>query len=123
METSNAVRRDNLLMAVDFVLLKDFRWARIGSEDDGEERWAVVGRSWFDRSWTGDNGNTHLWTSFAMDVWLGQADGTTRRVQTLWGESEIIDAEDDVVRNVVRAAIDDVFDAGTAAIGELYHDG
>lgn len=121
-ETTNDVRRDNLVMAVDFILLKDFRWARIGPEVEGEEaRWAVVGRSWFEQSWTGDSGNTHLWTSFAMDVWLGQPDGTTLRTQTLWSESEIVDVEDEVVRNLLRSSIDDIFDAGDAAIEELYH--
>ncbi len=121
-ETSNAVRRDNLLMAVDFILLKDFLWARIGTpEEDEEERWAVVARSWFEQSWDGDEGNTHLWTSFAMDVWMGQPDGTTRRVQTLWSESDIVDVEDEVVRNLLRSSIDDIFDAGDAAIEELYY--
>jgi len=56
-----------------------------------------------------------------MDVWMGQPDGTTRRVQTLWSESDIVDVEDEVVRNLLRSSIDDIFDAGDAAIEELYY--
>ena len=118
-ETDNDVRRDNLVMSVDFAMRKDFRWVNIGSGEDA--RRAVVGRSWLEDSFVGDEGNTHLWMSFAVDVWMELPDGSTQRVQSLWSESETIDVEEDIVRNLLRGSIDDVFDAGDAAIEELYY--
>jgi len=118
--TSNDVRRENLLMSIDFVLLKDFRWVEL----DGGERRALVARSWMDQSWTGDSGATHLWQSFAIDVWLGQEDGSTWRYQALWSESEVVDGvTEETIRATVRIAIDDIFAAGDSAIEQLYHDG
>ena len=126
MITHNDARRENAAMAVDFVLLKDFRWAGIGTpEDDEPERWAVVARSWFDESWHGDTDNTHLWHSFALEVWMGVDDDTTWRMQSLWSETDVgIDKTEDginAIRGTTRWGINGVFEAGEDAIDELYY--
>ncbi len=126
MITSNDARRENAAMSVDFILLKDFRWARIGTPEEGEpERWAVVARSWFDESWHGEADNTHLWHSFAVEVWMGVDDETTWRMQCLWSETDVgIDKTEEgieAIRGTTRWGINGVFEAGEDAIEELYY--
>ena len=127
MITYNDARRENAAMAVDFVLLKEFRWARIGTpeDEDDPERWAVVARSWFDQSWHGDSDSTHLWHSFALEVWMGVDDETTWRMQSLWSETDVgIEKTEEgiaAIRGTTRWGIDGVFEAAEDAIPELYY--
>lgn len=117
MVSLNNARRQNFLMSVEFLLMKDFRWVELA-----DDRHAVVARSWFEQSWPGDDGNTHLWQSHAVDVWIGRPDGTTWRFQGLWSESELgISASAGAIAATVRGATDAIYQAGDAAIGELYH--
>ncbi|MEE2829200.1 MAG: hypothetical protein VX498_08430 [Myxococcota bacterium] len=121
MRTVNDARRENFLMAVDFILFKDFRWSAVGTEEEaGEDRpRAMAARSWFEESFPGDNGQTQLWQSYSIDIWLDDGAGRTRRFQTLWSESDIIDVDEDIVRNVLRNSICDVYTAGDEAIEQL----
>ena len=121
LRTTNDVRRENFLMSVDFVFDKDFRWSFVGPDDgSGSERnRAIVGRSWFEESFSGDNGSTMLWQSYSLDLWLDNGSGGVQRFQTLWSESQVVDISDDVVRNVLRNSIDDIFVEGDAAIEAL----
>ena len=121
LRTVNDARRENLLMNVDFILFKDLRWSRVGTEEEfGPDRpLAIAARSWFAESFSGDTGNTTLWQSYSIDLWIGDGDGATRRFQTLWSESDIIDVDEDIVRNVLRNSIDDIYAAGDEAIAAL----
>lgn len=125
--TSNDVRRENAVMAVDFILLKDFRWVRIGTPEDEDDpvRWAVVARSWFDESWHGDTDNTHLWHSFALEVWMDADDETTWRMQSLWSETDVgIEKTEEginAIRGTTRWGINAIFEAGEDAIEDLYY--
>ena len=121
LRTNNDVRRENFLMSVDFVFDKDFRWSFIGADDgSGDERnRAIVGRSWFEQSFPGDNGNTMLWQSYSLDLWLDDGSGGAQRFQTLWSESQVVDISEDVIRNVLRNSIDDIFVEGDTAIEAL----
>ena len=112
-------------MSVDFMLFKDFVWSRVGTEEDaGEDRpHALVARSWFEESWEGDSGATVLWQSFSLDVWLEDGAGATQRFQTLWSESQVVDVDEDILRNVLRESIDDIFIVGDEAIAALHEDG
>ena len=124
MQTLNDARRENFLMSVDFMLFKDFVWSRVGTEEEaGQDRpHALVARSWFEESWEGDTGATVLWQSFSLDVWLEDGTGATQRFQTLWSESQIVDVDEDIVRNVLRESIDDIFIVGDEAIAALQSD-
>lgn len=121
MRTVNDARRENFLMSVDFILFKDFRWSHVGTEDEvGDDRpRAFAARSWFEESFPGDGGHTHLWQSYSIDIWLDDGSGRTRRFQTLWSESDIVDVDEEVVRNVLRNSICDVYEAGDEAIEQL----
>jgi len=121
LRTVNDARRENFLMNVDFVLFKDFRWSRVGTEEEaGVDRpRAIAGRSWFAESFPGDGGNTTLWQSYSLDLWIEDGTGGSRRFQTLWSESDIIDVDEDIVRNILRNSIDEIYAAGDEAIEEL----
>ena len=123
--TSSDVARENLAMSIEFILLKDFRWVRVGTpedEDDEDIRWAVVARSWCAESFHGEQENTHIWQTFALEAWIGQADGTTWRMQSLWAETDLGDGvTDDQIRGTTRWGVDGVFVAADDAIQELYH--
>jgi hypothetical protein len=121
LRTVNDARRENFLMNVDFILFKDFRWSHVGTEEDagtGRPR-AIAARSWFAESFSGDSGNTTLWQSYSLDLWMEDDSGGCQRFQTLWSESDIIDIDEDIVRNVLRNSIDDLFAAGDEAIEGL----
>jgi hypothetical protein len=60
-----------------------------------------------------------LWQSYSLDLWIEDGNGGSRRFQSLWSESDIIDVDEDIVRNVLRDSIDDVYAAGDEAIDGL----
>ena len=107
----NEVRRENLLMSVDFTVAKDYRWVPVTS-DNGTERWGILGRSWFSESFAADDGDSTLWQSFTLDVWLEKSDDGLLRYQSMWTETEIPGvSDDDIVRGVIRLSLDDTFEA------------
>lgn len=122
LQTVNDARRENAAISASFLLYKDFRsfsW----EDDDGEEREAFYSRSWFQDSWPGDDGASHLWQSFTADVWIGRPDGTTWRYQALFNESEVyvlgIRANDEVQANLVSSASEGAMIAQDGAAGGL----
>jgi hypothetical protein len=121
LRTINDARRENFLMSVDFILFKDFVWSHVGTEEEvGTDRpRAIAARSYFAESFPGDAGNTMLWQSYSLDLWIEDENGGSRRFQSLWSESDIIDVDEDIVRNVLRDSIDDVYAAGDEAIDQL----
>jgi len=115
----NEVRRENLLMSVDFSVAKDYRWVPI-TTDSGAERWGIVGRSWFSESFPADDGDSILWQSFTLDIWLDRADEGLLRYQSMWTETEIPGVSDaDIVRGTIRLSLDDTFDAEDNFLDEL----
>jgi hypothetical protein len=117
METKNDATRANILFTVTFELFKDFRWIEVGPD-----RWAFISRSWFAESWTGAKDNTTLWQSFSTDLWIGQEDGTTIRVQVPWSESDLgISTKDEAVAATVKSAADGIFKTADEQIGALYY--
>lgn len=118
--TSNHAERQNLLLHVEFILYKNFRWVEVLDDDGEHARWAIVARSWFDQEWHGEEGNNSLLQSYATDLWFEADDGGVWRYQTLWSESEIaVEVSDDGVRNVLRRSIDDSFGQADDVIDEL----
>jgi hypothetical protein len=116
LESFNHATRKNVLMDVTFELWKDFRWVAL--DDD---RHAIIARSWFKEPWPGADGDIILQQSNALDIWLGQDDGTTWRFQALWSETEGLAVSDDIILGTVKLATDDIFETGDEQIGELYH--
>lgn len=120
METVNDARRANIFIQADFILFKDFRWVPY-TDDDGEERRAFYSRSWFEESWVGDSGGATLWQSYSVDVFLDRGDGTAWRYQTLWSETEIPGANEDILRGTVTSGTEGAMQAGDQAIGVRFH--
>jgi hypothetical protein len=118
LRTTNDQTKDNLLMTLDYILLKDFRWVDLslpdpsaeGQEPTGEPRMAMLARSWTDRSWAGRSGNSFVHQSYTVEVWLPQDSGSLR-LQSLWSETEFdgLDVSDDMVIGTTRSGIDKIF--------------
>lgn len=113
--TVNNVQRQNLVIHVDFVLYKDFRWV---DTDNGP---ALFGRSFVDQVWPGDSGNSAIQQSYAGDVWLPDGDGGSWRFQTLWSESDVGGASDSLTIATLKSSIDNIFETGDEAITELFY--
>ncbi|MCK6530709.1 hypothetical protein L6R50_25170 [Myxococcota bacterium] len=119
--TENEITRSNILYTVSFVMPKDFAWVEIMKDTEPTGRRAIVARSWLDRSWPSDDGNTDLQQSFTLDVWIEAEDGSTLRYQALWSDTEIpgIDS-DEAVQYFTKDGIADALAAGDDAISTLY---
>jgi hypothetical protein len=118
--TVNDAERANLLLTVEFVLFKNFRWVEILDDDGEHERWAIVARSWFEEEWEGSQGENALLQSYASDLWFEADDGTVWRYQTLWSESRITpEPEESVVRGILRSSINSSFGRADDAIDGL----
>ncbi|MGC6492958.1 MAG: hypothetical protein ACON5B_08965 [Myxococcota bacterium] len=101
--TNNIVRRDNLLISIDFEQRKDFRWLTLGDRD------AVLARAWFEQSWEGDAGATTLWQNYGLEALLEQPDGSTHRYQVIWSDADVRGIGDDLVLNTLRAGADGIW--------------
>jgi hypothetical protein len=124
LRTDNDLTKDNLLMTLDYQLFKDFRWVDLELPDpssvpDGEEpvnvgdpRWAILARSWTDRSFAGRNENSWIHQSFTIEMWIPQGKDTVRLL-SLWSESEFdgLSVSDDAVIATTRSGIDRNFEA------------
>lgn len=117
--TENLVQRTNLILSVEGTLFKEFKWFDIGEDS---ERWAVMSRSYISDRWIGEAEKTEIVQSYSIDVWIPQGDETLR-FQTLWSQSEIPNASDNLTMGTVKFSTDDIFKAGDDAIEELYHGG
>ncbi|MCB9778712.1 MAG: hypothetical protein H6742_09135 [Alphaproteobacteria bacterium] len=81
MRTHNDLVKDNILLTVPYVLMKDFRWVDLALPDpaeveDGETvesddpRWAIVARSWMPEAGYGEGGDNIIWQSFSLEIWI-----------------------------------------------------
>lgn len=110
--------------------------------NEGPERWAIAARSWTDQVWVGDSGANEIQLSFTFEVWIprdGQgfirteesvnADGgewTTDsdasgslRLLSLWSRTNLSDSTaDNIVQNVIRGGVEDIFDGQEAWLDE-----
>lgn len=140
MSTSNDLIKDNFLLTIPYVFLKDYRWVDLNLPDpvsvpegevatnSGEPRWAYAARSWTTESFSGDAGANWIHQSFTLELWLprdgtgflredGGSDssgGGTLRLLSLWSETELgglSNVSDDTIAGTTRVGIDDNFDA------------
>ncbi len=108
--TVNDVRRENALYAVRFDLHKDYRW--VGDD-------ALIARSWLDRVYPGEAGNTALLQSYVVDVVLIQDEGEFLRFQVVWGQVDLgLDVADDTSRAIMRQAVDALIEQTDEAIAD-----
>ena len=126
LRTSNDLTKENLLMTIDYLLLKDFRWVDLSLPDpssteapSGPPRMAILGRSWTDRSWAGREGNSFIHQSYTVEVWIPQEKGSLR-LQSLWSETEFdgLSVSDDAVIATTRSGIDRNFEAAEDYLAE-----
>jgi len=118
--TVNEIRRENLLISVDFTAFKDYRWIRLDSSEEQDERWAILARSWFEESWAADDEDSTLWQSHTMDLWVDQPGGGLLRYESMWAETEIPGVTDpDIIAGTIRISLDDTFEDEDSHIEEL----
>ncbi|MBT3218763.1 MAG: hypothetical protein HN348_06695, partial [Proteobacteria bacterium] len=82
MRTENDATKENALMTLDYIFLKDFRWIDLNLPDpssvepgedpinEGDPRWGFVARSWTTQSWEGRKGKAFIWQSFTLEIWI-----------------------------------------------------
>lgn len=115
-KTLNNVKRENFFIAVTFDLNKVFRWVKLPGD-----RWAFVARSWTDKVYTGEDKDTAIRQSYSLDVWLGQADGSTIRYQALFSDTKISVEDEDLVLGTVADSTDETLEKGDKVIGQRFH--
>lgn len=126
MRTTNDLTKDNLLMTVDYVFAKDFRWIDMALPDPsdvtattaipapvGDPRFAILARSWTDRSYAGRTGDSFIHQSFTVEIWIPTDDGGTLRLLSLWSETEFVglSVSDDTIIATTRSGIDNNYKA------------
>lgn len=103
--TENDVTRQNLLISVDFLLFKDFRWVETEAGD------ALFARSYVDRVWEGNSGSSRILQSYSCDIWVPDGEGGGFRYQTLWSESDVAGGDSTTIA-VLKASINNILETG-----------
>lgn len=100
LRTTNAVTRENLLFALDFELLKDFR--RLETSDGRD---VLVSRAWTEEVFEAHVGTAILRQSWTLDVFVDGPDGALR-FRGNWAETTFDPPiEDDIARNTTRGGM------------------
>lgn len=114
-ETTNEISRENFLMKVSFTLYKNFRWVTI------DDRQTLVSRSWTDQIWYGEDGDSAIYQSHSIDVWMPRGDRSWRW-QLVWSESDVGVQDENLVTGTLKVTVDNIFDKGDKAIEDLYYE-
>lgn len=150
--TDNYLTKDNPLLTITYTLLKQYRWVDLNLPDpasvaegepivnEGEPRWAIIGRSWDPEIAVGESGNAAIFQSYSIEIWVprdgggfvrdgseANADGGawtadssgggSLRLLALWSETSFGDA--DVIVNTTRNGIDGIFDVQESWLDEI----
>lgn len=128
LRTSNDLTKENLLMTIDYILRKDFRWVDLSLPDpaddaapaEGSERMAMLSLSWTERSFAGRGENSFIHQSYTIDVWLPDDAGGVVRMEALWAETEFkgLSVTEDAVIATTRSGIDRNFEASEEYLEE-----
>lgn len=151
LRTTNDLTKDNALMTVTYVLAKEYRWVDLNLPDpadvpegepivnEGAERWAIIARAWDPEVAIGEAGNTAIYQSYTIEVWIPRdGDGYIRdpadenadggawtgdsngggslRMMTLWSETSF--GTSSAVEEVTKDGIDEIFVAQDAWLDE-----
>lgn len=115
--TENDITRSSLIMSVDLMLHKDFKWVEM---PDG--RRALVSRSWNPRVFTSPDGDDAILQSYTVDIWLERPQGKTWRYQALYQDSRFgFDVEPGTIVATVTGSTDTMFETTDDVIGKHYH--
>lgn len=147
LRTTNDITKDNALMSATYVLRKDYRWVDLNLPDpadvpegepivnDGPVRQAIIARAWDPEVAIGEDGNTAIFQSYTVEVWIPRdgggfvrdggeenagggtwtADsegGGALRMMVLWSETSF--GSSPAVESVTRNGIDEIFTAQDA---------
>jgi hypothetical protein len=123
LRTSNEVIKENLLLEIPYSMDKDLRWVDLGLPDpssvpagqpvvnEGEPRWALLGRAWvLDVSVCNAGANT-LHHQYSVEAWLPDGD-TALRTMSLWWWVEGDGLDEDTQILTARNGIDAIFRRG-----------
>ncbi len=120
--TLNDILKSNALYTVRIDMWKNFRWVDVLDEDGHDTgRDAIVAKVWTPESYEGEQGNTWIYQSYAIDVWLETEDEGPIRLQYNWSEINLTDDED-VIRGTVRLSLDQLMERTDEYIGEAIAD-
>ncbi len=117
LRTDNRIRKENLLMSIEYSKLKDYRWSEAWrTERQGEP--CFIGRSWFEVEALGDQEATAIYQSYSIDVVLPDGAGGGLRYVALWTEASMYGASDDIIQSTMRAGLEDMLIATEAWLEE-----
>ena len=120
--TMNRVQKSNLLYTAWIDMWKTFRWVDVvGSNGRDTGRDAIVARVWIPEVFEGEAGNSFIYQTYAMDIWLDSEVEEPVRLQANWSETSLSNDET-VVRPVIRMAMDQLMEQTDETIGELFAD-
>ena len=130
--TENNLTKDNFALTITYDLIKQYRWVDLnlpnpsdfseGEEivNDGPKRWAIIARSWDPTVALGVQGETAIFQSYSVEVWIPRdgggylrddgADsegGGSLRLLALWSETSFGDSA--TIINLTRNGIDEIF--------------
>ena len=110
LQTINRILKSNAAYTAWIDMYKHFRWVDV-VDDHGHAtgRTAAVAKVWTPEVYVGEAGNTYIYQSYAVDVWLETEDGPMR-LQANWSENSLSD-DPGVIRALVRSSLDDLFEA------------
>jgi hypothetical protein len=130
LDTWNDLIKKNTLMEIPYQFYKDFRWVDLNLPDPadvpegeeptnpGEPRPAIIGRSWQEVSGDGVGGNTHIYQSYTVEVWVPRDEGTLR-MMSVWSEVDVgFAVSDEIVAGTTRGGIDKNFETGDEWLAE-----
>lgn len=127
--TENDIIKQNLLMSVEYIFKKDFRFVDISTDD--EPRWAYMARSWMEETAEGEDGGAKIIQSYSIEINFPRdgrgflladagplpedspadmdSEGSgSIRVQAIWSETwfKTLNPGEDMVVGTLRSGID-----------------
>jgi hypothetical protein len=116
--TMNHVLKSNALYTAWIDMWKNFRWIDV-VDDNGRDtgRDAIVAKVWIEQAFAGEAGNTWIFQTYALDVWLDSESEGPIRLQANWSQTSLSDDET-LVRPVIRMALDQLMEQTDETIAD-----
>lgn len=109
LETINRILKSNAAYTAWIDMYKHFRWVDVvDNHGHSTGRRAMVAKVSTPEVYIGEAGNTHIYQSYAVDIWLETEDGPIR-LQANWSENSLSD-DPALIRALIRASLDDLFE-------------
>lgn len=99
LETSQEVRKENILAKVWYDQYKNYRWLTL-EDADGNESSAIIARSWIDKVFPADGDNNSWDQLFQIDVFIEDG-GKTARWFSMWSSVTLGGVGDDLYGSLV----------------------